>query len=125
MQRRPLVDLRQQSLQILHHAQTLKPHTPVINQLFQHPLKARPDLRQRLGLQLGLIEQPPPDRANPAIEARPRAQNSAISALRHRMTMRSERCDNSRIVRRLEPRKRAAGTGTRPVRFVGYQRLGR
>jgi hypothetical protein len=69
------VDLRQQSMQIINHTRTLKPHTAVRNQPLKHPLEARPDLRKRLWLHLGLIQQPSPDRANPAIEARPRTQN--------------------------------------------------
>jgi hypothetical protein len=70
-----LIDLRQQTPQIINHTRTLNPHTAVRNQPLKHPLEARPDLRQRRGLHLGLIQQPPPDRANPAIEARPRTQN--------------------------------------------------
>jgi hypothetical protein len=74
-QRRTPIDLRQQTTQIINHTRTLNPHTAVRNQRRQHPLEARPDLSQRLRLHLGLIQQPSPDRANPAIEARPRTQN--------------------------------------------------
>ena len=78
-QRRPPIYLRQQSPQILRHVWTLKPHTAVRNQRRQHPLQARSGLSQRLWLHLGLIEQLPPERANPAIEARPRTKTSAIT----------------------------------------------
>jgi hypothetical protein len=73
--RRTPIDLRQQTTQIINHTRTLNPHTAVRNQRRQHPLEARSDLSQRLRLHLGLIQQPSPDRANPAIEARPRTQN--------------------------------------------------
>ncbi len=72
--RRTPIDLRQQSTQIINHTRTLNPHTAVRNQPLKHPLKARPDLSQHLWLHL-VVQQPAPDRANPAIEARPRAQN--------------------------------------------------
>jgi hypothetical protein len=75
-------------MQILHQTRTLKPHTAVRNQPLKHPLEARPDLSQRLWLHIGLIEQLPPERANPAIEARPRTPNLGHhpSAATRRMT---------------------------------------
>ena len=72
---RPPIDLGQQSAQIINHTRTLNPHPAVGNQRRQHPLEARLDLSQRLRLHLGLIQQPAPERVNPAIEARPRTQN--------------------------------------------------
>ena len=75
MQRRTSIDLRQQSMQINRHIGPLNPHTPVRNQLLQHPLEARLDLRQDLEIHLGLIHEPPPDRANLALDPLPRPQN--------------------------------------------------
>jgi hypothetical protein len=47
-QRRTPIDLGQQSMQINHHTRPLNPHPAVRNHRRQHPLEARPDLRQKV-----------------------------------------------------------------------------